>query len=68
MVKLDMLRNRMDNSGMTMTAIAKMCGMSRTSLYKKLDGKCEFKVSEIVNLCKALHMTDSERNNIFFKS
>jgi len=66
MVKLDSLKTRISDSGMTMTAVAQRTGMSRVSLYKKLDGKVEFKLSEIVSLCKALHLSDKERDSIFF--
>ena len=66
MVQLESLKSLVDYSGMTMTAIAQRLGMSRATLYKKLDGKTEFKVSEIVSLCKVLHLSDKERDLIFF--
>lgn len=66
MIKLESLRECIDDSGMTMTSIAQKLGVSRVALYKKLKGDTEFKVSEIVGLCKALHLTDHERDYIFF--
>lgn len=66
MVRLEALKDRMDDSGMTMTAIANKSGISRVTLYNKLDGRGEFKVSEISALCRVLHMSDLERDSIFF--
>ena len=66
MVKLESLKSRIDESGMTLTAIAQRLGMTRATLYKKINGTSEFKVSEIVLLCKAMHLTDRERDSIFF--
>ena len=66
MVRLEVLKDRMDDSGMTMTAIANKSGISRVTLYNKLDGRGEFKVSEISALCRVLHMSDLERDSIFF--
>ena len=66
MVRLGTLREMIDDSGMTMTAIAQKSGILRETLYNRLDGRGEFKVSEISALCKALHMSDRERDSIFF--
>lgn len=66
MVRLEVLKDRIDDSGMTMTAIANKSGISRVTLYNKLDGRGEFKVSEISALCRVLHMSDLERDSIFF--
>ena len=68
MVRLEDLRSLMAESGMTMTAIAEKSGITRGTLYNKLDGKGEFKVSEIVSLCKTLRISDSKRNHIFFNA
>ena len=66
MVRLGTLREMIDDSGMTMTAIAQKSGILRETLYNRLDGRGEFKVSEISALCKVLHMSDRERDSIFF--
>lgn len=63
---LNALKGKVKSSGMSMTFVAKMLGISRASLYKKLNGNVEFKVSEIVSLCKVLHLSDKERDLIFF--
>ena len=61
-----MLRKRMDESGMTVKAIAEKSGMLRETLYNRLKGTGEFTASEIVSLSNTLHLTVSERDAIFF--
>ena len=61
-----MLRKRMDESGMTVKAIAEKSGMLRETLYNRLKGTGEFTASEIVSLWNILHLTVSERDAIFF--
>ena len=60
-----MLRKRMDESGMTVKAIAEKSGMLRETLYNRLKGTGEFTASEIVSLSNTLHLTVSERDAIF---
>lgn len=66
MVDIKALRNRMTESGMTVTAIADKSDIVRATLYKRLDGKGEFTASEILNLTRTLQMTPAERDQIFF--
>lgn len=66
MVDLDALKKIVEDSGMTMTAIADKSGIARETLYYRLSGKGEFKASEIMSLSEVLHMSDPERNDIFF--
>lgn len=65
MTNSSMLKAKIQESGMTITAIAAKCGFTRESLYKKLNGETEFKASEIVKLTNILHLTQRERNEIF---
>ena len=37
--------------------LAKMCGLSRSGLYKKLNGEREFRISECIMLCKILKIS-----------
>ena len=37
--------------------LAKRCGLSRSGLYKKLNGEREFRVSECIILCKTLKIS-----------
>lgn len=67
MVDLDALRTAMDDSGMTIKAIAQKAGISRETLYNKLSGNSEFTVSDIEGLSDTLHLSVGQRNAIFFK-
>ena len=66
MVRMDLLQKAIDDSGMTMTSIAKKSNIERTTLYNRLAGVGEFKASEIDSLTKALRLTREERDIIFF--
>jgi len=63
---LEALKAVVDDSGMTMVAIAEKSGMVRATLYNKLAGKGEFLASEIAALASVLHMTNEQRDQIFF--
>ena len=62
------LRTAIDESGMTITALAKRMGISRESLYNKIDRKTEFTASEIGIVSDALRLTSESRDAIFFGS
>lgn len=66
MVNLEVLKSTIKRSGMKVCVVAEKSGVSRMTLYNKLNGKGEFKVSEIIGLCEALHLTNAERDSIFF--
>ena len=61
-----LLRDTIKNSGMSVTAIAKMSGMVRETLYNKIESG-NFYASEILALTRALRLTREERDAIFFK-
>lgn len=65
-LKPELLRKAIDDSGITMTNMAKKIGISRESLYNKLEKKSEFSVSEINSIQQILHLTNSARDVIFF--
>lgn len=65
MTDLKMLQDKIDDSGMTMTAIARKSNILKATLYNRLKGVGEFKASEIVALTSTLHLTEDERNTIF---
>ena len=67
MTDIEMLKNKIDSSGMTMVSISKKAGILRETLYNRLNGIGEFTASEIVGLCEALKISKSERDSIFFK-
>lgn len=68
MTNYELLRATIKELGLPMTAIAARSGISRVTLYHRLDGRGEFKASEIAGLTKALKLTKAQRDAIFFSS
>ena len=66
MTDFELLKEKIADSGMTMTAIASKSGMLRETLYNRMKGKGEFNASEIVALTGVLHISKEERDAIFF--
>ena len=66
MTDLKLLRERIEDSGITMTALAKKAGITRVTLYNRFNGKGDFTASEMVAIADMLHLTNKERDNIFF--
>lgn len=62
-IKLKMAITR---SGITKKKVAEKLGLSDMGLYKKINNASEFKASEISVLQEMLHLTQLERDNIFF--
>lgn len=60
------LSEAIEDSGMTIKAIAKKLGIARESFYKKLNNETEFKASEISVLQKILDLSNEKRDEIFF--
>ena len=67
MPNIEALRSKMDESGMTVVAIAKKSGILKATLYNRLKGAGEFTASEIVSLSNVLRLSDEERNEIFLQ-
>lgn len=65
MANLEMLKAKIEESGMPIETLATRAGMERYTLDRRLRGLGEFKASEIVGISKALHLKMSERNEIF---
>lgn len=66
MTNSELLKEKIEESGMTMVAIARKTGIKRETLYNKLSGKSEFTASEIVAVSKVLRLSVEEREAIFF--
>ena len=62
------LKQAIDESGITITALAKKVGISRESMYNKIENKTEFTVSEIGLISSALHLSNEARDAIFFNA
>lgn len=72
MANVDLLKEKIKDSGMTIVAIAKKSGIERATLYKKItddeEKRTEFTATEIVNLSNVLRLTKAERDKIFLSS
>lgn len=66
MSDINLLKKKIEESGMTMIAISTKSGIVRETLYNRLNGKGEFNASEMTGLAKALRLTNKERDEIFF--
>lgn len=60
------LRGRIREKFGTQEAFADAIGMNTVSLSQRLNGKLEWKTSEIVKACKALDIPLSENVDYFF--
>lgn len=60
------LREKMDESGYKLRYIAKQLGITYQGFLKKINNETEFKATEIQILFDLFHMTEAERNAIFF--
>ena len=67
MVNIELLKEHIQESGMTMTSIAKKTGILRETLYNRLNGVGQFSAIEIVALTKCLHLSKSERDDMFLR-
>lgn len=65
MVNLEMLRQHIEDSGITMSHIARRLDISRATIYNKLNGSSEFTASEIYAISRILHLSNKERDLIF---
>ena len=65
MTDIEMLLDKIKESGMTMIAISEKSGIKRANLYNRLRNRGEFTASEIVALSDVLRLTKAERDKIF---
>ena len=66
MTDFELLRKKINESGMTMVAISRKTGILRETLYNRLNGRGDFTASEMMALAKVLGLTNEERDKIFF--
>lgn len=67
MVDINLLKTTIDESGMTLKAVAKRAGIPYHTLCRRLHGHGDFSADEIVGLTRALRLKVSERNDIFLR-
>lgn len=65
MTDIEKLKKCIENSGMTVVAIAEKSGISRETLYNRMKTG-DFKLSEICALTRVLRMDKEKRDLIFF--
>lgn len=53
-----LLKSKIVAAGKTQEEVASIIGMSSNSLSRKINGKREFKLSEVINICNVLNITD----------
>lgn len=67
MTDTNLLRERINKSGLKLTFIANQLNLSYYGLLLKIDNKNEFKTSEVKTICDLLKINDLEdREKIFF--
>lgn len=62
----DLLKRAIRDSGKKVKFLASRLGLSPYGLQLKIDGKNEFKNSEIIAICEELNIEPLMRNAIFF--
>lgn len=65
MVNIGLLKEKIHDSGMTITAICDKSGIKRQTLYKRFDNP-NFSINEIDSLSKVLRFSRRDINDIFF--
>lgn len=65
-MKLDMLNNAIEASGLKKKAIAEFMGITPHSLKLKLSGEREFRLSEVDRLSQVLYLSVGDIMAIFF--
>ena len=60
------LIDAIEQSGIKKSKIAEFMGISRHTLYNKINGNTKFTDSEIVAIAKCLRLTKAQTSSIFF--
>lgn len=66
MTNTKLLKEKIEQSGYKIKHVATQIGISYYGFLKKINNDTEFKVSEIQTLCDLLHLSNEEREKIFF--
>lgn len=65
MVDTNALKERINESGMSVVSISRKTGMLRETFYNRMKSG-DFKLSEMCALTKVLNLSQNERDSIFF--
>lgn len=66
MTNVELLREKIRESGYKISFLANKCGITPQGFYPKLNGKREFSQSEITVLRELLRLTPNDVSMIFF--
>lgn len=66
MVNTQLLDGKINSSGLKVCHIVETLGLSRNGFDKKRKGKIPFRKPEIYVLCDLLHLTEDDKQKIFF--
>lgn len=67
MVDREKLREKIEDSGMTLKALGQKSGVEPYTITRRLNGDGEFTVTEMVGISKALKLSKSEQRDIFLR-
>jgi len=65
-LKNHLLLYEINKRGFSVSSVSESIGMSPTSLYNRIRGDVEFRVTEIDSITQLLNLTSEERDSIFF--
>ncbi len=69
MLNRKLLKETIEDRGITISALSRKTGLSREAVYRKLKNpNSDFTASQIISFTKALRLTPEERDSIFFNS
>lgn len=66
MINSNLLKSAIVRTGMADYEVAEKIGISKSSISRKINGTCEFKMSEFEKLVQLLNLSPDETMAIFF--
>lgn len=67
-MKANLIRSAMVAKNMTVGDVAKQLGITRNTMYKRLNGHSEFSTTEVMRLCEILNIHDAKTKAEIFLS
>lgn len=65
-MNINKLKGKLLECNMRYKDVASALGISTTAVTSKVNGKVDFKLKEVSKICSLLHLSDKERDDIFF--
>lgn len=66
MINIPKLRGKIVENEMSISDLAEKMGISKSTLYQKINNSVSFTIDEVVTISKVLNLSKDEFNNIFF--